>query len=251
MTSNRFERMVTIPEDEYRQLRANHQLQQVNNPLEAHFKTLASDYNKLSRIDDPHVRVHRQGETLDEMIKVKEQLRERLREATPKPYRTRAESLYNFMKDKVQVNPKGEIYTTSGVRIEGSNIADLVQHAVRDRQRNINPIGWQTFLHYLKDSNAPQMILNYNTLDELRPSKGAVSQQGSTNRFGRGPVRSGAMKRSLSQTKANSDKAAKVRRSSFPAIRSSPAYLASPPKKALRQSTRVRRRPDYLKDYIE
>ena len=250
MMSNRFERMVSIPEDEYRQLRANQQLQQVNNPLEVHFKTLASDYNKLSSIADPHVRVHRQGETLDEMIKVKEQLRERLREATPKPYRTRAESLYNFMKDKVQVNPKGEIYTTGGVRIEGSNIADLVQHAVRDRQRNINPIGWQTFLHYLKDSNAPQMILNYNTLDELRPSSGAVSQPGSSNRFGRGPMRSGATKRSLSQSKANFEVAAKARRSSVPSNRSSPGYLASSPKKALRQSTRLRRRPTYLNDYV-
>ena len=109
MTSNRFERMVSIPEDEYRQLLAHRQLQKVNNPLEAHFQTLSNEYDKLNTINDPHIKVLRQGETLDEMIKVKEQLRERLREATPKPYRTRAESLYNFMKDKVQFNPKGEI----------------------------------------------------------------------------------------------------------------------------------------------
>lgn len=185
MTSNRFEQMVSIPEDEYHQLLANRQLQKVNNPLEVHFQTLSNEYNKLNTIGDPQVRVLRQGQTLDELIKVKEQLRERLREATPKPYRTRAESLYNFLKDKIQFNPKGEIYTNEGLRIEGSNIADLVQHAIRDRQRNINPVGWKTFLSQLKDSNAPQMILNYNTLDELRPSTIAAPQQAIANRFGR------------------------------------------------------------------
>ena len=248
MTSNRFERMVSIPEDEYRQLIASRQLQSVKNPLETHFQTLSNEYDKLSTIDDPQVRVLRQGETLDEMIKIKEQLRERLREATPKPYRTRAESLYNFMKDKIQFNPKGEIYTNEGVRIEGSNIADLVQHAVRDRQRNINPTGWKTFLKQLKDSNAPQMILNYNTLEELRPSKLSTPQATVANRFSRPIVKSGIMKRSRSQSKAKSPIEAKVRRQSIPS-KLPASYLPSPPKQPLRRSSRVRKRPGYLDDY--
>ena len=250
MTSNRFERMVSIPEDEYRQLLANRQLQKVNNPLEAQFQTLSNEYNKLNTIGDPQVRVLRQGETLDELIKVKEQLRERLREATPKPYRTRAESLYNFLKDKIQFNPKGEIYTNEGVRIEGSNIADLVQHAVRDRQRNINPVGWKTFLSQLKDSNAPQMILNYNTLDELRPSTITTKQQAIANRFGRETAKSVAIKRSRSQSKAKSPVHPTPRRQSIPSTLSSSSYLGSPPTKALRKSSRVKKRPAYLDEYV-
>ena len=251
MTSNRFERMVSIPEDEYRQLLANRQLQKVNNPLESHFQTLSNEYNKLNMINDPQLRVLRQGETLDELIKVKEQLRERLREATPKPYRTRAESLYNFMKDKIQVNPKGEIYTNEGVRIEGSNIADLVQHAVRDRQRNINPLGWKTFVSQLKDHNAPQMILNYNTLDELRPSLSLLTPQPAiANRFGRSSAKSEIRKRSRSQSKAKTPVQEKIRRQSIPSTPAS-SYLATPPaKKPLRKSSRTRRRPTYLSDYV-
>ena len=250
MTSNRFERMVSIPEDEYRQLVANRQLQKVNNPLEVHFQTLSNDYNKLDRIGDPQERVLRQGETLDEMIKVKEQIRERLREATPKPYRTRAESLYNFLKDKVQINPKGEIYTDDGKRIEGSNIADLVQHAVRDRQRNINPTGWKTFLNLLKDSNAPQMILNYNTVEELHPSKFSTPQLGLVNRFARRIAKSGGVKRSRSQSKAKSPILEKQRRQSNPSLLPSSSYLPTPSNQALRRSSRVKKRPEYLKDYV-
>lgn len=249
MNSNRFERMVSIPEDEYRQLLANRQLQKVNNPLETHFQTLSNEYNKLNTINDPQIRVLRQGETLDELIKVKEQLRDRLREATPKPYRTRAESLYNFMKDKIQLNPKGEIYTNEGLRIEGSNIADLVQHAVRDRQRNINPIGWKTFLSQLKDNNAPQMILNYNTLDELRPSTLLTPQQAIVNRFSRPIAKSGVKKRSRSQSKAKTPIQAEKRRQSIPSTLPS-SYLPTPPKKSLRKSSRTRRRPAYLNDYV-
>lgn len=249
MSSNRFERMVSIPEDEYRQLLANRQLQKVNNPLETHFQTLSNEYNKLNTVNDPQIRVLRQGETLDELIKVKEQLRERLREATPKPYRTRAESLYNFMKDKIQLNPKGEIYTNEGVRIEGSNIADLVQHAVRDRQRNFNPIGWKTFLDQLKDNNAPQMILNYNTLEELRPSALSTSQQPIGNRFGRPMTTGGVMKRSRSQSKAKSPIKEKIRRQSIPSTPAS-SYLPTPQNKPLRKSSRPRKRPTYLNDYV-
>ena len=181
---------------------------------------------------------------------MKEQLRERLREATPKPYRTRAESLYNFLKDKIQFNPKGEIYTNEGVRIEGSNIADLVQHAVRDRQRNINPVGWKTFLTQLKDSNAPQMILNYNTLDELHPSTITTKQQAIANRFGRETTKSVAIKRSRSQSKAKSPAHQTPRRQSIPSTLSSSSYLGSPPTKALRKSSRVKKRPAYLNDYV-
>lgn len=160
----RFERMVTIPEDEYRLLRS---MQQIQDPLQTHFQQLTKEYAKQDNIKDPHERVFRKGETLQEMIHTKESLRDRLMEATPRPYQTRADSLYKFMKDKIRFNEKGEIYNNTDV-IEGSNIADLVQHAVRDRRRQLTPVGWQTFLTQLKDVNAPRMVMNYDTLEELK-----------------------------------------------------------------------------------
>ena len=53
-----FERMVTIPEDEYRQLQS---MQHVNNPLQAHFQTLSNEYNQQDSSKDPYIRVRRQG----------------------------------------------------------------------------------------------------------------------------------------------------------------------------------------------
>ena len=47
--------------------------------------------------------------------------------------------MFNFINKKLTVNEKGEIVDNDGKVIEGSNIADLIQHAVRDRRRNINP----------------------------------------------------------------------------------------------------------------
>ena len=162
---SRFDRMVAIPEDEYNQLRS---MQQVNNPETAHFLQLSRDYRKQDAIQDPYTRIHLQGETLDQMKQVKDTMRQRLLQATPKPYQNRADTLFNFIKDKVRISPKGELYRDDGQLIEGSNITDLVQHAVRDRRRAINPDGWKDFVRQLKVNNVPNMILNYDTLDELR-----------------------------------------------------------------------------------
>ena len=165
---SRFDRMVAIPEDEYNQLRS---MQQVSNPETAHFLQLSRDYRRQDGIQDPYTRVHLQGETLDQMKQVKDTMRQRLLQATPKPYQNRADTLFNFMKDKVRMSPKGELYRDDGELIEGSNITDLVQHAVRDRRRAINPYGWKEFVQQLKENNVPNMILNYDTLDELRSPK--------------------------------------------------------------------------------
>lgn len=164
MSIGRFERMVGIPEDEYYQLK---NLQRTADPIQNKFMTLSEDYRKQSFIENPHVRVQRQGETLNEMINVKDELRNRLVQGTPKPYRTRAQSLFEHIASKVIVNEKGEMQDQQGKVIEGSNIADLIQHAVRDRRRNIIPTGWNSFLNILKDNNTPQMILNYDTLSEM------------------------------------------------------------------------------------
>ena len=164
MSVNRFQRMVGIPEDEYLHLKS---LQQSNNPLQGKFMSLSSEYNQQGHIPNPEIRVQRQGETLNQMINVKEEMRKRLVSATPKPYQSRVQSLFQFMSDKIAVNARGEIYGDDGSVIQDSNISDLIQHAVRDRRRNIIPEGWDMFVNILRDNNAPRMMLNYETLEEL------------------------------------------------------------------------------------
>lgn len=161
---NRFERMVALPEEEYHQLKS---LQHTSNPLENKFQSLSSDYQKQGFISDPYARVQRQGETLHEMKRVKDELSKRLLALTPKAYQSRAQSLFNFLESKMSINDKGEVVKSDGTVIDGSNIADLIQHAVRDRRRNIVPVGWAHFLNILSDSNTPRMIMNYDTLEEL------------------------------------------------------------------------------------
>ena len=166
MSIGRFERMVSMPEDEYLHLKS---LKQIQNPIENKFMTLSSDYKKQDSIPNADMRIQRQGETLNEMMKLKDDLRNRFIEATPKPYQSRAQSLFKFIGHNMSINNKGELLD-DGKAIEGSNIGDLVQHAVRDRRRNIIPEGWKEFLKILRANNAPRMIMNYETLEELHGS---------------------------------------------------------------------------------
>ena len=160
MATGRFQRMVGIPEDEYQHLKS---LRQSNDPLQNKFVTLSSDYNRQGLIHDPHTRVQRQSETLNEMINIKDVLKQRLLDATPKPYQTRAQTLFQFVANKININERGEVLNADGSVIAGSNIGDLIQHAVRDRRRNMVPEGWKQFLHILRENNVPRMILNYDT----------------------------------------------------------------------------------------
>ena len=165
MAVSRFQRMVAIPEDEYEHLKS---LQRSNDPMREKFLSLSDEYRQQGFIHNPHVRVQRQGETLTQMINIKDELRKRVIEATPKVYQSRVQSLFHFISDKIGVNARGEIYDSDGTVLQGSNISDLVQHAVRDRRRKMTPPGWNTFLKILQDNNAPRMILNYETLEDMQ-----------------------------------------------------------------------------------
>ena len=167
MMTGRFQRMYAIPEDEYQHLRS---LQQTRDPMEKKFIDLSDQYKQQDTIPSVTKRVQLQGETLHEIMNVKDELKNRLIAATPKLYQSRASSLFQFIGNKVRVNDKGEVLSSDGSVIAGSNIGDLIQHAVRDRRRNIVPPGWEQFVKILRDNNVPQMILNYDTLEEMKPS---------------------------------------------------------------------------------
>lgn len=233
MSSSRFQRMVGIAEDEYMHLKS---LQQVNNPLQSRFLSLSKEYDQQGMIHDPQVRVQRQGETLNQMINIKDDLRKRAIQITPRPYQGRVQNLFDFVSDKVGVNAKGEMYDRHGAVIEGSNITDLVQHAVRDRRRNIVPTGWKEFLNVLRDNNAPRMILNYDTLDEIQAAqlpKSSPTSSSSTKR----PTRVDSKRRKDLKAAAIKTKSLFKSKSKSPAIRKKP-----------KASIRIKKEPEYFNE---
>ena len=161
---NSFQRMIAIPQEEYLALSS---MQNVNEPLAQHFYDLESRYRSEEKLQDPYRRMMLQGNTLDQMKQVKEQLRNSLAIATPKPYQSRANALFQTVENILKFNDKGEIYSEDGTLVSGSRVEDLIQHAVRDRRRNLMPTGWSDFLTILRKHNVPKSILNRDTLDEL------------------------------------------------------------------------------------
>ena len=221
MTFGRFQRMLAIPEEEYKHLKS---LQQTTtNPLESKLISLSKDYQKQSFIKDPQIQVQRQGETLNEMMNLKDELKHKLIELTPKPYQSRAQNLFGFINEKLNVSDKGEIIDSDGKTIIGSNIGDLIQHAVRDRRRNYEPLGWNSFLKLLRDNNTPKMILNYDTLEELhQPVTSNIKQE---------PFIIGAAK----TPDSSSTSRGKMSKQDSPAVK--------------HRTKRVKKVPEYLKEF--
>ena len=159
-----FQRMIAIPQEEYLALSS---MQNVREPLAQHYYSLERRYSDEEKEKDPYRRLVLQSSTLDQMRQVKEQLRNSLVVATPKPYQNRAKALFQSLENLVKFNEKGEIYDDDGTIVPGSRLEDLIQHAVRDRRRNMSPVGWSNFLRLLREHNVPKSTLNRSTLDEL------------------------------------------------------------------------------------
>lgn len=159
-----FQRMVVIPQDEYLAMST---FQKSREPLVQHFYDLENRYNAEEKEKDPYRRMILQSNTLDQMKNAKEQIRNSLIISTPKPYQSRAKALLQTVEGFLRFNDKGEIYSDEGDIISGSRLEDLIQHAVRDRRRNLIPTGWSDFLSLLREHNVPRSILNRYTLDEL------------------------------------------------------------------------------------
>jgi cell division protein FtsL len=162
MTS--FQRLIVIPQEEYSALM---NMQNLREPLTQHYSQLQSQYESEEKENDPYRRLVMQSSTLDQMKQVKEQMRNSLTVSTPKPYQKRAQALYQTVENFLKFNDKGEIYTDDGNVIPGSRLEDLIQHAVRDRRRNMTPTGWTEFIMLLHSHNVPKSFLNRDTLDEM------------------------------------------------------------------------------------
>ena len=159
-----YSNMVIILQEEYMQLSA---VQQVRQPVTQQFYNAEQDYQKNLHGADPHRTVLLQSETIERMKDLKEQMRAYLTISTPRPYRTRAEALFQAIEPHLNVNEKGEVIKDDNTVIESSRYEDLIQHAVRDRRRNFTPTGWSYFVNLLKKHNVPKSSLNRETLDEL------------------------------------------------------------------------------------
>ena len=186
-----YSRMVVIPQEEYMQMSA---IQQVRQPLTQQFYNTEQDYQKNLHSTDPQRTVLLQSETIERLKDLKDQMRAYLTISTPRPYRTRAEALFQSIEPHLNVNEKGEVIKDDNSVIEASRFEDLIQHAVRDRRRNFKPTGWDYFVELLRKHNVPRSSLNRETLDELSsarlktplPSKLPMPKTYKTPKFSKG-----------------------------------------------------------------
>ena len=165
--TTQFQRMVVIPQNEYLQLTT---LQDAKQPIAQQFFDAEQKYEDAASISDPYTRLMMRSENLDRMKALKDEMRNYLSLATPKPYRSRAERLFSVLEPYLKWNERGELIDVKTNRvIAQSQVSDLIQHAVRDRRRrNISPEGWPYFMNQLRERNVPQMLLNLPTLDEMK-----------------------------------------------------------------------------------
>ena len=161
-----YSKMVVLPQEEYVQLAS---VQKAQQPIVEQFNELTRDNLKLDRIDDPYRRLHLQGSNLEERKVLKDKMRRFITLSTPRQYRSRAETLFDFVEPHMRFNEKGEIIDgQTGQVIENSHIDDLLQHAVRDMRRNLGkPVGWEYFLNMLRQENVPHNIIGSPTVLEL------------------------------------------------------------------------------------
>ena len=157
--------MIAIPHNEYIQLTT---VQSARQPLTQQFYKLESDYQSNGLIPNAHESISLQSETIEKMKNLKDQMRHYLTVSTPKPYRSRAESLFQSLEPHLNVNEIGEIIKEDGSIIKSSRFEDLVQHAVRDRRRQFSPTGWDYSISLLKKYNVPRASLNRDTLEALQ-----------------------------------------------------------------------------------
>ena len=171
-----FTQMVAIPRQEYTQLTT---IQNARQPLTEQLHRLENNYQSNALIPDPYRSISLQSQTIERMKDLKDQMRNYLTVSTPKPYRNRAESLFQSLEPHLNVNELGEVIKDDGSVIKSSRYEDLIQHAVRDRRRNFSPAGWDYFVGLLKRQNVPRSVLNRDTIDEVdspKPLKASLPQ---------------------------------------------------------------------------
>lgn len=169
-----FQKLIAIPQEQYAAM-MNMQKQQA--PLAQHMQSLQYRLKEEENPKDPYRQLVMQSDVFGQMLNLKEQMRDSISISTPKPYVNRAQALFRNIESFVKFNDKGEIITNDDRVIPHSRIEDLIQHAVRDRRRNIMPTGWNYFIRLLQEHNVPKSLLNRATLDELDGAAASVESK--------------------------------------------------------------------------
>ena len=167
---SRFQRMIVIPEEEYRQMLS------FKTPVKQQFLDIQRQHEEQSLNKDLYSRLVLHRATLDMMKTLKEKMRSNIASSTPKRFRGRASQLYSAIEPYINMNDRGEIIDDSHTPIAESHIEDLIQYAVRDHRRNIHPRGWSYFLDKLKTINVPKVSLNRETVEELHGTEAEPSR---------------------------------------------------------------------------
>ena len=98
--------------------------------------------------------------TTQQQPEIKTKWRSIIIESVPKTQKIRAKGFLNYIEmvpDKLSWNDRGQIVVDDGHRaIEGSNIVDLVNYAVRDALKRKAPRGWTEFVDAIKKTNLPR-----------------------------------------------------------------------------------------------
>ena len=161
-----YSKMIVVPQEEYVQLASVHKAQQ---PIVQQFDDLTRENIQLEQIPDPYRRLQLQSSNLEERKTLKDKMRRIVTLSTPRPYRSRAENLFDFLQPHLRYNEKGEVFDgNTGDVIEESHIDDLLQHAIRDIRRNTSePDGWVYFRNLLRQLNVPHKLIGSPTILEL------------------------------------------------------------------------------------
>jgi len=176
------DKMILVPSEALERLKGtNTNLNTLDKEMSQLLKHKGSDAEKWEKYNQLLQRfIHfKQEERRPVKLPIKEsqvvdEMKQRVLETLPPTYRTRAEQLYNIIKQSSIVNwaPDGELMI-DGTIIQGSNVVDLIGDIMRQR-KNIDPIGWADFTKALKRINIPeQLIGNKTRLKYFRLQRGS------------------------------------------------------------------------------
>ena len=107
----------------------------------------------------------------------------RVLESVPKTMKRKAQLLLDHMKDNTDAswNEKGEL-VYQGQTMEGTNMSDLVNDALRQRKKTEDPRGWQTFAEALKASNVPRELIGHPERWKWMHQKKSGEERGRTRK---------------------------------------------------------------------
>ena len=109
-------------------------------------------------------------------------------DSVPKTHQTRAKGFLSYIStvpERVTWNYDGQLVVRGAV-VEGSNICDLIHHAVRDSTKKTPPQSWKTFIDALRETNIPRHstlgLAGQKALEKVSAGKSAAAAESAARR---------------------------------------------------------------------